>query len=45
MLDIVKIRENPQEIADALSKKGVNCDIIYNLIKLDENRRENISLV
>ncbi|MEZ4358373.1 MAG: serine--tRNA ligase [Eubacteriales bacterium] len=42
MLDIVRIRENKEEVIKSLGKKGVKSCVIDNLLKLDESRRANI---
>ena len=40
MLDIRLLREQSQNIQNALSRKGVASDIVSNLLRIDENRRE-----
>ena len=42
MLDIIRIRENKEEITNNLAKKGVEKCVIDDLLKLDERRRANI---
>lgn len=44
MLDIKWIRENKEEFADLLSKRGVKADIDY-IIKLDEDKRQLTALI
>lgn len=39
MLDIKKIRENPEEIKNSLKKKGVSTEIIDEILELDKKRR------
>ena len=44
MLDIARIRENPQAVADALRKKGCEADV-SELIAWDDERKATISRV
>lgn len=39
MLDIKKIRENPDDIKNSLKKKGVSTEIIDEILELDKKRR------
>lgn len=44
MLDIKKIKENPQAVKDGLRAKEVNCDeIVDRILELDEQRRALIA--
>ncbi|MEG1782324.1 MAG: serine--tRNA ligase, partial [Oscillospiraceae bacterium] len=46
MLDIKRIRENTQELKDALKRRGVDySDKIDEVIKVDEDRRNLASKV
>ena len=42
MLDLIRIRNNPQEVAAALSKKGCIVDFA-EVIKLDDERKDIIN--
>lgn len=42
MLDLIRIRNNPQEVADALAKKGFKADF-SDIIKWDDTRKATIS--
>ena len=44
MLDIKRIKENPQAVKDGLRAKEVNCDaIVDRILELDEQRRALIA--
>ena len=42
MLDLARIRNNPQEVVDALAKKGYNADFT-EIIKWDDERKATIT--
>ena len=44
MLDLIRIRNNPQEVADALAKKGFKADFT-DIIKWDDRRKALITSV
>ena len=44
MLDIKRIRQNPQELIDALKKRNSAIDVT-ELLQLEEQRRANLSEV
>ncbi len=45
MLDIKRIRENPQEIKDGIKKKGASPEIIDEILEMDKKRRKIIAEV
>ena len=42
MLDLIRIRNNPQEVVDALAKKGYKADFT-DVIKWDDERKATIT--
>ena len=44
MLDIKRIRQNPQELIDALKKRNSSIDVT-ELLQLDETRRDILGQV
>ncbi|HPD18194.1 MAG: serine--tRNA ligase [Candidatus Goldbacteria bacterium] len=45
MLDIKRIRDNPQEIKDGIKKKGTSPEIIDEILEMDKKRRSIIGEV
>lgn len=40
MLDIKKIRENPQQVIEQLNKRGQDYSIVMDVVQLDESKRQ-----